>query len=53
MAVRVAVVMSSGTVTTDLPTIAEFLTPKLYTSVGGVSSVTGVMLGPIMFQTED
>lgn len=46
-------VTASGTVTTDLPSSADFLTPKLYTSVGGVSAVTGVMLGPIMFQTED
>ena len=44
---------ASGTVTTDLPTTTDFITPKLYTSVGGVSAVTGVMLGPIMFQTED
>lgn len=45
--------LASGTVTTNLPAITDFITPKLYTSVGGVSSVTGVMLGPIMFQTED
>ncbi len=45
--------IASGTVTTDLPAITDFITPKLYTSVGGVSAVTGVMLGPIMFQTED
>jgi hypothetical protein len=45
--------VASGTVTTNLPTITDFITPKLYTSVGGVSAVTGVMVGPIMFQTED
>lgn len=45
--------IASGTVTTDLPANTDFITPKLYTSVGGVSAVTGVMLGPIMFQTED
>ncbi len=45
--------LASGTVTTNLPANTDFLTPKLYTSVGGVSAVTGVMLGPIMFQTED
>lgn len=45
--------VASGTVTTDLPAITDFITPKLYTSVGGVSSVVGVMVGPIMFQTED
>ena len=44
---------ASGTVTTDLPALTDFVTPKLYTSVGGVSAVTGVMIGPIMFQTED
>jgi hypothetical protein len=43
----------SGTVTTNLPSITDFITPKLYTSVGGVSSVVGVMIGPIVFQTED
>ncbi len=45
--------VASGTITTDLPAITDFITPKLYASVGGVSSVVGVMLGPIMFQTED
>ena len=45
--------IASGTVTTDLPAVTDLITPKLYTSVGGVSAVTGVMLGPIMFQTED
>lgn len=45
--------VASGTVTTNLPVNTDFITPKLYTSVGGVSAVTGVMLGPIMFQTED
>lgn len=45
--------IASGTVTTNLPGLTDFITPKLYTSVGGVSAVTGVMLGPIMFQTED
>ena len=45
--------VASGTVTTNLPVNTDFITPKMYTSVGGVSAVTGVMLGPIMFQTED
>lgn len=45
--------VASGTVTTNLPVNTDFITPKLYASVGGVSSVVGVMLGPIMFQTED
>jgi hypothetical protein len=45
--------VASGTVTTNLPAITDLIAPKLYTSVGGVSAVTGVMLGPIMFQTED
>lgn len=45
--------VASGTVTTNLPSISDFLTPKLYASVGSVSSVVGVMVGPIMFQTED
>ena len=45
--------IASGTVTTDLPAIGDFVTPKLYASVGGVSSVVGVTIGPIMFQTED
>jgi hypothetical protein len=43
----------SGTVTTDIPGVAAFVTPKMYTSVGGVSAVTGVMVGTVMFQTED
>jgi hypothetical protein len=46
-------VTASGTVTTDLPGTTAFITPKLYASVGGVSAVVGVMVGPIMFQTED
>ena len=45
--------IASGTVTTDLPATTDFIAPKLYTSVGGVSAVTGVAIGPIMFQTED
>ncbi len=45
--------VASGTVTTDLPSNPDFITPKLSTSVGGVLSVVGVMVGPIMFQTED
>lgn len=46
-------VTASGTVTTNLPANTDFITPKLYTSVGGTSSVVGTMVGPIMFQTED
>lgn len=45
--------IATGTVTTNLPATTDFLCAKLYTSVGGVSAVTGVMVGPIMFQTED
>ena len=44
--------VATGTVTTNLPNTNSFLTPKLYTSVGGVSAVTGVCVGPIAFQTE-
>ena len=44
---------ATGTITTDLPANNFFLTPTIYTSVGGTSSVVGVMVGTIMFQTED
>lgn len=44
--------IASGTVTTDLPGVTTFSGPKLYTSVGGVSAVTGLMVGPIAFQAE-
>lgn len=44
--------VATGTVTTDLPTTSSLLTPKIYSSVGGVSAVTGVTIGPVQFQTE-
>jgi hypothetical protein len=44
---------ASGSVNTDLPATNDLITPFLYTSVGGTSSVIGTMVGPIMFQTED
>lgn len=43
----------TGTITTDLPAVGDFITPKLYTSVGGVSAVTGVMIGPMEFEAGD
>ena len=44
---------ATGTITTDLPATNFFMAPVIYASVGGTSSVVGVMVGPIMFQTED
>lgn len=44
---------ATGTITTDLPAPNFFMAPVIYASVGGTSSVVGVMVGPIMFQTED
>jgi hypothetical protein len=37
----------AGTATTDLPTAATFLSPRISMSVGGTSSVIGVALGNI------
>jgi hypothetical protein len=44
---------ATGTVTTNLPSTADFITPRLQVSVGGVSAVTGCAVGPMSFQTED
>lgn len=44
--------VATGTVTTNLPDATSYVTPKMYASVGGVSSVTGIAVGPIAFQTE-
>ena len=44
--------VASGTVTTNLPAASSYITPKMYASVGGVSAVTGVAVGPWAFQTE-
>ena len=43
--------VASGTVTSNLPDVTSYVTPKMYSSVGGVSSVTGVAVGPWTFQT--
>jgi hypothetical protein len=45
--------VATGTVTTDLPATNFFMAPVIFASVGGTSSVVGVMVGPVMFQTED
>lgn len=44
--------VATGTVTTDLPATTALLAPMIYSSVGGVSAVTGVAVGSIFFQTE-
>ncbi|MBA3909837.1 MAG: hypothetical protein C0524_08080 [Rhodobacter sp.] len=44
--------VATGTVTTDLPSTAAIITTKMYTSVGGTSSVTGFAVGPVMCMTE-
>jgi len=45
-------VTATGTVTTDLPPVTSYVTPKMYTSVGGVSAVTGFAIGPVYFFTD-
>ena len=44
--------VATGVITTDLPTTTELLQPHMYVSVGGVSSVVGIMVGKVMFGTE-
>ncbi len=44
---------ATGTVTTNLPSTTDFITPRIQASVGGTSSVIGAAVGPIMFHTED
>jgi hypothetical protein len=44
--------VATGSVTTDLPATTDLLAPICYASVGGVSSVVGIAVGPMFFQTE-
>lgn len=44
--------VATGSVTTNLPATTDFLAPVAYTSVGGVSAVTGLAVGSMFFQTE-
>jgi hypothetical protein len=44
---------ATGTVTTNLPGVADFITPRIQDSVGGTSSVVGSVVGPIMLHTEN
>ncbi len=44
--------VASGTVTTNLPTTATFLTPSLQMSVGGTSSVVGLALMKVYVETD-
>lgn len=42
----------TGSVTTDLPVNTTFLTQKMYASVGGTSSVIGIMLSSLYIETD-
>lgn len=44
--------VATGIVTTNLPATSDFLVPLVYTSVGGVSAVTGFAIGAATFHTE-
>jgi len=44
--------VATGVVTTDLPAVGDMLGPVIYSSVGGVSAVTGIAVGTQTFQTE-
>lgn len=43
---------STGTITTDLPLLSTTLAPRMYTSVGGVSSVTGCTLVSLYLESD-
>jgi hypothetical protein len=44
--------VATGIATTDLPLTTDLLTIKGWVSAGGVSSVAGICIGPMSFQTE-
>lgn len=44
--------VATGTVTTDLPTTATLLAPYSYVSVGGVSSVVGMMVNSLYLESD-
>jgi Protein of unknown function (DUF2793) len=44
--------VATGTVTTDLPTTSTLLAPYSYVSVGGVSSVVGMMVNSLYLESD-
>ncbi len=44
--------VASGTVTTDLPSTTTLLAPYAYVSVGGVSSVVGIMVNSMYLESD-
>lgn len=44
--------VQTGTITTDLPAATSSLTPRIYTSVAGVSAVVGIVMGAWYFEKE-
>jgi hypothetical protein len=44
--------VASGTVTTDLPSTTTLLAPYSYVSVGGVSSVVGIMVNSLYLESD-
>jgi hypothetical protein len=44
--------VATGIVTTNLPATTDLMTIKGWVSAGGVSSVAGICIGPMSFQTE-